>query len=190
MADVGKLVYKASGIDAGKLCFKASGADAGKLVYKVDAGHLTTITFAWGADGKDLDMCAYWTGAPDMKVGYGYLYTQDPTEFTSGAYYIQHSGDKRGTNDSEWVKIKMAPWSAGARTFDVHLNFFGYDPSTYPANKCIVVASQENGGSIILRDVNCGTNDGSTTGRKALIRDPGVRVTFDETGHLQSMETI
>lgn len=34
MADVGKLVYKASGIDAGKLCFKSSGNDAGKLVYK------------------------------------------------------------------------------------------------------------------------------------------------------------
>ena len=36
MANVGKLVYKASGSDAGKLCFKSSGSDAGKLVYKVE----------------------------------------------------------------------------------------------------------------------------------------------------------
>jgi hypothetical protein len=188
MAGVGKLVYRSSGNDAGKLCYKASGADAGKLVYKVDAGRLTTITFAWGTDGKDLDICAFWTGAPSMVMGYGYNTSKQ--EQISGAYHITYSGDERGTNVSEWVKIKMTPWSAGARTFDIHLNFFGYDPSTYPANKCIVVASQENGGSIILRDVNCGTNDGSTTSRKALTRDPGVRVTFDATGHLQSMEVI
>ena len=183
MGDANKLCYKAND---GRLAYKASGDDAGKLVYKVDAGQLTTIAFAWAADGRDLDMCAYWTGAPDMKVGYGYLYTQDPTEFTSGAYYIQHSGDKRGTDDSEWVKIKMTPWSGGARTFDVHLNFFEYNSSAYPASKCTVIATQANGRSIILRDVACGT----TYHSKALDSDPGVRVTFDATGHLQSMEVI
>lgn len=184
MADVGKLCYKHSGTHAGKLCYKSSGDDAGKLIYKIDAGQLTTITFAWDADGKDLDICAFWTGAPSMVMGYGY--NTSTQEQVSGAYRITYSGDKRGTDDAEWVKIKMSPWKTGPRTFDVHLNFFGYDSSTYPANKCIVIATQENGGSIVLRDVGCSTN----TGAKATTGDPGIRVTFDSTGHLQSMEVI
>lgn len=192
MADVGKLVYKASGVDAGKLCFKSSGNDAGKLVYKVDAGDWTTITFAWSSKGKDLDICAYWTDAPNMAMGFGH--NTSTSEQVSGAYRIRYSGDKRGTDNAEWVKIKMSPWSAGSRTFEVHLNFYGYDATSYPASTCSVIATQINGETRILNNVPCSTRTGNADQTPnpgiATTSDPGVRVTFDDAGHLQSMEVI
>lgn len=180
MADVGKLVYRASGNDAGKLCYKLSGADAGKLVCKVAAGDWTTITFAWSARGSDLDICAYWTGAPNMAMGYGH--NTSTSEQTSGAYHIFYSGDETGTNTAEWVKIKMIPWSGGARTFKVHFNFYGYS-SSYPESECTVIASQINGPTIIKRNQACGTSyhSAATTG------SPSCTIEFDSTGRLVSV---
>lgn len=180
MADVGKLVYKASGTDAGKLCYKASGADVGKLVYKVDAGDWTTITFAWSSKGKDLDICAYWTGAPSMAMGYGH--NTSTSEQTSGAYHIFYSGDKTGTNEAEWVRIKMIPWSGGARTFKVHFNFYGYS-SSYPESECTVIATQPSGLTIIKRNQSCSTS----AGNPATTSSPYCTIEFDEAGHLQSV---
>lgn len=181
MGDAGKLCYKSGD---GRLAFKAAGADAGKLVCKVDAGQLTAIAFAWPSSGKDLDICAFWTGASDMKVGF--RYNSAAAVYTRGAYYIEYSGDKRGVDDSEWVRIKMSPWSGGERTFDVHLNFYEYDSVDYPASTCTVIAAQENGPSIISRDVGCGT----TFHREALESDPGVRIAFDASGRLLSVTGI
>lgn len=180
MADVGKLVYKASGNDAGKLCYKASDADAGKLVYKAQAGDWTMVTFAWSSKGNDLDICAYWTGAPSMAMGYGH--NESTSEQISGAYHIFYSGDVRDTNSAEWVKIKMIPWSGGARTFKVHFNFWGYS-SSYPESECTVIASQINGPTIIKRNQACGTSyhSAATTG------SPSCTIEFDSTGRLVSV---
>lgn len=53
MGDLGKLCYKRNN---GNLAYKHGGSS---LVYKVESGDWTTVTFAWGADGKDLDICAF-----------------------------------------------------------------------------------------------------------------------------------
>ena len=192
MSDIGKLCYRANGVDAGKLCYKSSGADAGKLVFKVHPGDWTIITSAWDLNGRDLDICAYWTGAPNMVMGFGHNTSQN--EQISGPYHIIYSGDKQGVNEAEWVKVKMEPWDGGYRTFNMHFNFYGYDASSYPASKCIVIASQVNGNTIILPDVSCSTRTGNTSIQPnpgiATTSDPGVRVTFDSIGYIQSVEAI
>lgn len=180
MSDLYKLCYKASGADVNKLCCKASGADANKLVYKAVAGDWTTVTFAWSSKGKDLDICAYWTGAPSMAMGY--KHNTSTTEQISGAYHIFYSGDETGTNTAEWVKIKMAPWSSGDRTFKVHFNFYGYS-STYPESKCIVIASQINGPTIIKRDQSCSTSPSNP----ATTSSPYCTISFDASGRLTSV---
>ena len=182
-ADAGKLVYKKSGSDAGKLAYKKSGSDAGKLIYKANLGGRTKVTFAWGSDGKDLDICAFWDAAPSLKVGYGY---QSGGEHSSGAYHISYSGDIRGVDTSEWVEIEQRPWSGGPTTFTVYLNFFGYDAERYPASTCAVIAAQENGETKVLYDVPCGTTHGS----KATSGHGGVRLHFDSSGFLERMTTV
>lgn len=62
MANVGKLVYRASGIDAGKLCYKASGADAGKLCYK-------SASVVIGGDITITVVSAYETVGPIQSCG-------------------------------------------------------------------------------------------------------------------------
>lgn len=180
MANEGKLVYKDGD---GRLAYKAAGDDAGQLAYKAAPGGWTTVTFAWGSDGKDLDICAYWDGANTMKMGYGY--NTSKAEQVSGAYHIYYSGDIRAVDTSEWVRIKMSPWSGGVRTFRVHFNFFEHS-ATYPATTCAVIAAQDNGASKVLFNVPCS----GVYNRGALDTDPGVKLTFAANGTLQSMEVI
>ena len=66
MSDIGKPCYK---YNDGRPCYKKGGTQP---VYKISVGDWTQISFAWGSDGRDLDICAYWDGAPSMKMGYGY----------------------------------------------------------------------------------------------------------------------
>lgn len=174
------LCYKASGPTKGHLCFKVlTHPEGGKLVYKSDSGKVTTISLAWGSDGKDLDICAYWLGAPDMVAGYGW--NLSTSERVSGAYHLQFSGDIRSSDDSEWVKIRMSPWSAGNRSFRIHFNYFEYSEA-YPANTCTVIASQKGGKTLIKKNVPCATRAGN--GNKAKKSDPYVTINFDEAGKL------
>ena len=116
----------------------------------------------------------------------GYGYNTSKAEQVSGPYHILYSGDERGTDTSEWVKIKMSPWSGGTRTFRIHLNYFGYNETTYPAESCAVIATQANGPSKVLTSVPCATNSGDP----ATTSDHGVVLTFAANGTLQSMEVI
>lgn len=177
MSGEGKLCYKPND---GRLAFKRGGD--GSLVFKVAAGDWTQISFAWGSDGRDLDICAYWDGAPSMQMGYGH--DTSTSEKISGAYHIFYSGDIRGTDASEWCKIKMKPWqNGGARTFKVHFNYFGHD-SEHGASTCTVIASQMGGETFVKREQACSTSEDGTNPRAANTGDPYCVVSFDETGKL------
>ena len=76
-------------------------------------------------------------------------------------------------------------WSQGPRTFRIHFNFFGYS-SSYPGSTCTVIAAQLGGQTLVKSDVACGTRASS----EATTGDPGVVVTFDESGRLQSVNSI
>ena len=171
MSDIGKPCYKHND---GSPCYKKSGTQP---IYKVSVGDWTQISFAWGSDGRDLDICAYWDGAPSMQMGYGH--DTSTSEKVSGAYHILYSGDIRGSDSSEWCKIKMKPWSGGVRTFKIHFNYYGYD-SSHTANTCTVIASQIGGGTFVKRNQSCSTD----SGRAANTNDPFCIVSFDETGKL------
>ena len=184
MSNFGKLChhYTAS---SRVLVHKSGGVS---LVYKAKCGEETTVTFAWGTDGKDLDICAYWEAAPNMKAGWQWSadWSQPTTTSTteSGAEYtIGYSGDIRNVDSAEWVKIKKFPWSKGSRVFKVYLNFYGYDSSQYPATTCTVIAAQMNGPTKMLT-VNCGHRSGN---RADPAQDPCVTISFDATGKLQSV---
>lgn len=170
------------------LVYKASGAHEYSLVYKVAKGQQTTISFAWDKDGNDLDICAYWEAAPNMKAGWRWSADwSQPTTVTTVVdgvtYTLGYSGDIRDTDASEWVKIEKSVWSKGSNSFRVYLNFYGYDASQYPASTCTVIAAQENGPTKMLL-ANCGTHNGS---RADPLQDPFVTVTFDATGKLLSL---
>ena len=179
MSELGHLCCSAS---SGSLVWKQGGAHEYSLVYKMRKGADTVISFAWGADGKDLDICAYWEAAPDMKAGWswgsgGWISLDGVT------YTLEYSGDIRDVDASEWVKIKKSVWSKGSNSFRVYLNFFGYNASLYPASTCTVIAAQENGPTKMLV-ANCGTR---TSKRAEPSQDPFVTVTFDATGKLVSL---
>ena len=179
MSDLGHLCRSAS---SGSLVWKQGGAHEYSLVYKIGKGEDTVISFAWGPDGKDLDICAYWEAAPSMKAGYswgsgGWISLDGVT------YTLEYSGDIRDADASEWVKIKKSVWSKGSNSFRVYLNFYGYSASQYPASTCTVIAMQQNGPTKMLL-ANCGTRHG---GKADPAQDPFVTVTFDATGKLISL---
>ena len=179
MSDLGHLCCSAS---SGLLVWKQGGAHEYSLVYKIRKGEDTVISFAWGPDGKDLDICAYWEAAPDMKAGYswgsgGWISLDGVT------YTLEYSGDIRDADASEWVKIKKSVWSKGSNSFRVYLNFFGYNASQYPASTCTVIATQQNGPTKMLL-ANCGTR---ALNKADPAQDPFVTVTFDATGKLVSL---
>lgn len=171
-SDVGQLCYKKNSV---ALCFKKGGS---QLVYKIASGGETTVTFAWASDLKDLDILAYWDGAPDLTAGYGH-----GSGGTSGPYSISYSGDSTSADSSEWVRVAMSPWgSGGARTLRVHFNCYGFGDD-YPGSACMVIASQPDGPTIIKYDQPCATRKG----QPADTSDPCCVVTFDERGNLVSV---
>lgn len=192
MSDLKKLVFKAAGQYAGRLVFKASGQYAGRLCYKAASGQPTIISFAWGEEAKDLDICAYWLGAKTSStdrtgyVGYGWNYNPAGTyqvysKTVDGVVYnIGYWGDERNTSNSERIRVWKTPWSAGNNTLRVHLNFYGWG-STYPDTSCEVIASQPGGQTLI-----CAGRTNPKSG-KAFDTDPYVDVTFSTDGILQSM---
>lgn len=175
MSDLHKPCYNAT---SNFPCYKYGGS---LPVYKVAAGGLTEISFAWGSDGNDLDICAYWDGT-DMKFGYDY--NTGTSEYVypdadKGPYHVLYSGDIRSAGQTEWLKLKNTPWSLGAGTFKVHFNFYGHS-SSYPASTCKVIASQQGGRTIIKDAQNCSTS----SGRAANENDPYCVIVFDEHGNL------
>lgn len=169
--ELGLLCHKHGG---NRLCYKHGGS---KLIFKCAAGGETTVTFAWGSNASDLDICAYWVGDPNNKFGYDW--NESTSEHVSGAYHITYSGDMRGSGDSEFCKIRMAPWNnGGSRVFRVHFNYFGTSSGV-----CKVIASQLNGQTLIKSDQACSSNRGS----KATTNDPYCDVVFDSTGTLSSI---
>lgn len=188
MADAKKLCFKAAGEDAGSLCFKAAGTYAGHLVYKFGTGAETIITFAWGDKAKDLDICAYWLGAPNLKVGFGWNHHAAGTyhvysDTVSGiTYNIGYWGDVRDTNSSEKLQVWKSPiWSSGDNTLRIHLNFYAWDATNYPDTNCAVIASQPGGLTL-----ECAAQTNPRSG-KAFTTDPYVDVVFSSAGNLQSL---
>lgn len=178
MSNLGKLCFKKSG--SALVYSKRTGSDRYKLVYKGNPAGVTTISFAWGSDGKDLDICAYWTNFPSKQFGYGHDTSTAEQRFgDNNEYYLQYSGDIKGTGGTEWVKINMSPWRSG-ETFKIHFNFYGYDAEDCPSSICTVIASQVGGGTFIKRDVSCSTSTGSA----AQTSDPYVTINFDASGRL------
>ena len=179
MAESKKLCY--STMQSGRpLCYKKNNSSR-PLIYKAAAGAETVISFAWGGDGRDLDICAYWEGASGMKVGFGW--NTSTAEQVSGVYHIKYSGDVTSADASEWCKVRMKPWGDGSsRTFRVHFNFYGASEE-YPASSCTVIASQSGGRTLVKSGQACS----SSHGRKADTGDPSCLVTFDASGKLVSI---
>ena len=167
----------------GKLAFKLGDVKdegVGNLVFKRDRPCATLITFAWGVEGSDLDILAYWADEPTLTAGY-----KNGSGGTKNGYRIAWSGDKRGPDNGEWVRVSKTPWGNSERKFIVHLNFYGYDPEDYPLDSCTVIVNQLQGGSRMIVNQPCGTSHLS----KALQSHPYVEITFDDGGKLVSAES-
>ena len=176
MSDVGKLCHKAGAME---LAYKAGG-DA--LIYKADALLKTLVTFSWDAGGRDLDICGYWLGCPDEKIGYGHSTART---HDVGAYHIEYSGDITAVEGAEWAQLWMTPWSEDAeeRKFRVHFNFFGHDEE-HTTGVCTVVANLPGVGTLVKHGQPCGT----TRGQKATPDDPCCTVVFNALGRLVRIE--
>lgn len=176
MSDLGKLCYKAGGTE---LAYKYGG-DA--LIYKAEEKPRTLVTFSWDAAGRDLDICAYWIGCPDMKIGFGHSTART---HESGAYHIEYSGDITQVEGVEWAQLWMTPWSDNAeeRKFRVHFNYYGHDEE-HSTGVCTVVANQPGVRTLVKHDQPCGTQQG----HKATEEDPCCTVVFDGTGKLVRIE--
>lgn len=162
-------------------CYKIA---SNQPIYKVEAGDWTQVSFAWGSDGRDLDICAYWEDLPDKKGGWDY--DTSGTDIGEGAYHLICSSDVQTEEGSEWCKIKMEPWNnGGRRTFKIHFHYFPWD-SKHPSTSCTVIASQFGGETKIKRGQSC-NNDGvqrAAIGGSGPDADPYCIVSFDETGKL------
>lgn len=161
------LIYKKAGPDIGKLCYK--GVPLGKIV----------ITFSWPRDATDLDICAYWTSAPDLKVGFSYQ--SRGGDYSSGIYNISWGGDEQGTGATEHVEIWRTS-NTTSTTFRVHFNFYGPSDSGI----CSVVATQANGNTFVQDNQPCGT----TRRSPADTDDPGVQLNIDASGKLTGMTSF
>ena len=175
MAESKKLCYSTK--QSGRpLCYKKNNSSR-PLIYKADGGKETTGTGAGPRDARDLDIHAYWTGAPELTAGFSH-----GNGGTSGVYSLKYSGDVTSEAGSEWCKIKMSPWGgSNARTFRVHFNFYGHDEE-HPGTSVTVIASQPGGKTLMLN-----TNGSAGSHRAANSGDPSCTVTFDESGKLVSL---
>lgn len=139
----------------GHLCFSAVSSSrelvfsqssdpskAGHLVFFKNQGDWTQVTFAWGADLTDLDICAYWEGAPEYTFGY-----KQKNETPPSPYNIKWSDDETGTGVSEWCQIWKSSWKGGSNVFRVHFNYFRSVPA---GSVCTVIANQRGGETKIL----------------------------------------
>lgn len=183
MSVVGKLCHHFTA-SSRVLVYKSGGVH---LVYKARRGEETTVTFAWGSNAKDLDICTYWLDAQDNKVGYGWqyhtagIYQEYPAKVDGVDYIIGYNGDYRDTNDSEWIKVRKTDWTKGSNVLRIHLNFHDYDAIQYPDTSVTVIAVQ-SGSQTLTANVTTNQRNG-----KAFATDPYVEVTFDTAGRLTGL---
>lgn len=169
---VGALCFKSGdGKAAGSLCFcSRQGDDNGKLVFKQP---IANVYISWEAPNRDLDICAYWLGNSDGKVGYAWQ-----REVENETYYLRWYGDNVGTGGTEHLLPRIKPdWNTYAnRTLRVHLNYFPTGGSITGACS-IRVVSADGTDDVIADGVRCGERGG-----KADVQDPYVDIVFDENG--------
>lgn len=173
---IGDLCYKkGSGATAGSLIYKKAGPDIGKICYKAPARNgKVVITFSWPPNATDLDICAYWTDSPSLKVGFSYQPDTAAT-YSSGNYNIFWGGDTKSIGGSEIVEI----WrnnSTSSATFTIHFNFWGTPGSAV----CDIVAIDDSG----TVKTKLGQACGSTNHSAATTGDPSATISINASGKL------
>lgn len=168
MAD--DLAYSPNG---GHLAYKKSGAGLkGHLIYPLEA-EWAQIDISWGSDGRDLDICGYWTSRDSATVGWN----QSGSAYRDGTYRsIWSSGDNTGVAGRERIYVRVVPWATSPRTYKVHFNYYGAEED-YPATTCTVKVSK-GGVTLTKTGQPCARRDGN----RAEKSDPSCTITFGESG--------
>jgi len=170
---LGQLCHNAS---SGALCYCASGGESpGSLVYKVDVAH---VYVSWPQEMRDLDICAYWTGFADGKVGYAW--SSSGVKKSNPPYALIWYGDNTGYGGTEHLLPNIRPWSATAsRTLRIHLNYFVRGQPSATATATIRTISADGTTEMTKENVRCGNRGG-----KAETSDPHVEIDFDGSGNV------
>ena len=162
------LAYSPNG---GHLAYKRGGD--GNLIYKFDGDLWAVIDVIWGSDGRDLDICGYWTSRSSATVGWA----QSGNAYRDGVYQsIWSSGDNTSVGGRERIYVRVAPWATSPRTYKVHFNYYGADDS-HTATTCTVKV-RRNGVELVKSGQPCARNDG----HKAETSDPCCTITFSDNG--------
>ena len=169
---VGALCFKSPGTSAsGALCFcSRQGDDNGKLVFKQT---IANVYISWEAPNRDLDICAYWVGNSEGKVGFGWK-----REVENDTYYLRWYGDNTGIGGTEHLLPRIKPnWNTPSdRTLRVHLNYYPSGGSV--TGICSIrVVSADGTDDVVAEGVRCGERGGM-----ANMNDPYVDIVFDENG--------
>lgn len=168
----GKLCYKSStGIGAGFLTYKKND---GSLVYKSTTGYLT-VYVSWSSADRDLDICGYLEGLPDVKGGWSWPYCDKTYEDEN--YFFRHYGDDTSYGGREKFLILLKPWDNMelSHKLRIYLNYYGSTVSYV----CTVTAIAGDGTTVTKTNVPCGANfySKATPGR-----DPYVVIDINEHG--------
>lgn len=157
----------------GRLAHKKEGESKGLLVYK---SKIATIYVYWGPNDKDLDLCAYWLGYPEGKVGWDWTRRVSHEE-----YRLTWYGDNTGYGGNEKLLPAIVPWGASVNhVLRVHFNWY----ITHGSGTCSVRITSSDGHSIIEKT---GITCGQRHGQKADVQDPYIDVTFDSKGNVVSV---
>lgn len=166
---LGSVCRKAS---SGAVCFcSRDGDDKGKIVFKVD---IANVFVSWGAEDRDLDICAYWLGIDGGMVGYGWGRL---AEDESHCLMFYGDNTQKGGTEHLLPYIKTGWGSSEKRTVRVHLNFFPMNGVEGDGLATIRVVSSDGASEITRTGVVCGRRGG-----KATTDDPYVDIVFDEHG--------
>lgn len=168
---VGVLCFKSGdGKAAGSLCFcSRHGDDNGKLVFKQP---IANVYISWEAPNRDLDICAYWLGNSDGKVGWSWSNLAE-----NETYYLRWYGDDTRTGGTEHLLPRIKPdWNTQAdRTLRVHFNYYNQSVT----GVCSVrVVSADGTDDSIAEGIGCAFRQY----KKADVQDPYVDILFDENG--------
>ncbi len=161
------LAYSPKG---GHLAYKRGSGD---LIYRFDGSLWAVVEISWGDDGKDLDICGYWTARPSATVGW----SQGGGAYRDGIYQsIWSSGDNTGVGGMERIYVRAVPWSSPSRVYKAHFNFYGANPD-YPASTCMVKV-RGRGMELVKMNQPCSRN----ASRRAETGDPFCTITFSDNG--------
>ena len=165
MAD--DLAYSPNG---GHLAYKRRSGD---LIYKFDGEFWAVIDISWGSDGRDLDICGYWTSRSSATVGW----SQSGNSYRDGAYQsIWSSGDNTSVGGRERIYVRVSPWATSPRIYKVHFNYFGADED-HQSTTC-TVRVKKDGVELVKGSQSCARN----SGHRAETSDPCCTITFADNG--------